>query len=301
MRQFSIKSAILLLLTAMIWGSAFVAQSVGMRYIGPFTFNGTRSVLGALVLLPILALFIKSEKAKDSHYCVGTKKDILYSGILCGVVMFVASNLQQFGIQYTTVGKAGFITAFYIVLVPSLGIFVKRSCPQLVWCGVLLALVGLWFLCMRKESIQLQLGDLLLFLCAVVFAIHILIIDHYSPLVNGVLLSCIQFAICGVLSLLCAFLFEVISLPAILNAWQSILYAGILSCGVAYTLQILGQKNIDPTVGSLILSLESCISVLAGWVILKQTLSGRELFGCALMFFAVIFVQIVASRKAKQS
>lgn len=297
LKSFNLKNSLLLLLAAIIWGSAFVAQSVGMDYIGPFTFNGTRSIIGAIVLIPVFLVVTKLEKKKNPNYSIGTKKNILTSGIVCGVIMFVASNLQQFGIQYTSsVGKAGFITALYIVLVPVLGIFIKRSCPAPVWLGVGLALVGLWFLCMDTSNLHIEVGDFLVFLCAIIFAIHILVVDHYSPLMSGVLLSCLQFAVCGILSFICALIFETVSFQAILSAWQSVLYAGILSCGVAYTLQIVGQKNMDPTAASLILSLESCMSVLAGWIVLHQALSLKELTGCALVFIAVIFVQIVVAK-----
>ncbi|HIV33735.1 MAG TPA: DMT family transporter [Candidatus Blautia intestinigallinarum] len=290
MKNLQLRNSLLLLLTATIWGVAFVAQSVGMDYVQPFTFNGIRSIIGGLVLIPCIFL-LNRLKSPSEPIQKSSSRPLLAGGILCGLCLFAASSFQQFGIKYTTVGKAGFITACYIVIVPILGLFLKKKCSPLIWVSVLLALVGLYFLCM-SGSISLGLGDLLVLIGAFLFSIHILVIDHYSPLADGVQLSCIQFFVCGVLSLICMFLFETPDLSMILMAWLPILYAGVLSCGVAYTLQVVGQKNMNPTVASLILSMESCISVLAGWLILGQALSSRELLGCVLMFAAIILAQI---------
>lgn len=290
MKNLQLRNSLLLLLTATIWGVAFVAQSVGMDYVQPFTFNGIRSIIGGLVLIPCIFL-LNRLKSPSEPIQKSSSRPLLAGGILCGLCLFAAISFQQFGIKYTTVGKAGFITACYIVIVPILGLFLKKKCSPLIWVSVLLALVGLYFLCM-SGSISLGLGDLLVLIGAFLFSIHILVIDHYSPLADGVQLSCIQFFVCGVLSLICMFLFETPDLSMILMAWLPILYAGVLSCGVAYTLQVVGQKNMNPTVASLILSMESCISVLAGWLILGQALSSRELLGCVLMFAAIILAQI---------
>ena len=290
MKNLQLRNSLLLLLTATIWGVAFVAQIVGMDYVQPFTFNGIRSIIGGLVLIPCIFL-LNRLKSPSEPIQKSSSRPLLAGGILCGLCLFAASSFQQFGIKYTTVGKAGFITACYIVIVPILGLFLKKKCSPLIWVSVLLALVGLYFLCM-SGSISLGLGDLLVLIGAFLFSIHILVIDHYSPLADGVQLSCIQFFVCGVLSLICMFLFETPDLSMILMAWLPILYAGVLSCGVAYTLQVVGQKNMNPTVASLILSMESCISVLAGWLILGQALSSRELLGCVLMFAAIILAQI---------
>jgi drug/metabolite transporter (DMT)-like permease len=302
MNHTKIRSSLLLLLCATIWGVAFVAQSVGMDYVGGFTFNGVRSLLGAAVLLPVI--YVSGRKKKElQNYGKGSassRKALLSGGLLCGVIMFLASNFQQQGIKYTTVGKAGFITACYIVLVPILQILLKKAgilrsddsqTGPLLILAVLLALGGLYLLCMT-EKLSIGNGDLLVMACALLFSFHILAVDHYSPLVDGVQLSCIQFAVCGVLSMIVALLFEQPELSAILAAWKPILYAGVLSCGVAYTLQILGQKGLNPTVASLIMSLESCISVLAGWLLLGQNLTSRELLGCVLMFTAIILAQL---------
>ena len=282
------KNAVMLLLTSLIWGTAFVAQSVGMDFLGPFTFNGVRSLIGGIALLPCIWLL---EKINGKPEVSGTKKDLIQGGIACGLLLFAASSLQQVGIQYTTAGKAGFITAFYIVFVPVLGIFLKKTAGWKVWVSVLLALVGLYFLCI-KEGFSIGKGDILIFLCALLFAVHILVIDYYSPKVDGVKLSCIQFFVCGIASLPFMFLTETPQIGNILNAWMPILYAGVMSCGVAYTLQILGQKNANPAIASLLLSMESCFSVLAGWLILGETLSAREGIGCILMFAAIILAQL---------
>jgi drug/metabolite transporter (DMT)-like permease len=290
------KNNAMLLLAAAIWGCAFVAQSVGMDYVGPFTFNCTRDLIGSLVLVPVIFL-MDGQKRKsglseaEMKKRRGDNRTLLTGGVCCGIALAVASSLQQFGIQYTSVGKAGFITAMYIVLVPILSIFLGRKLRPLIVGCVALAVVGLYFLCM-SESFSISFGDLLVLLCALVFSIHILVIDHFSPLVDGVRLSALQFLTAGILCGIPMLLFEHPSIAAILEAWLPILYAGAMSCGVAYTLQILGQKDADPTVASLLLSLESVFSVLAGWVLLGQHLSSRELFGCLLMFAAIILSQL---------
>ena len=296
------KNSLVLLLTAFIWGVAFVAQSVGGDAVGCFTFNGVRSLIGAAVLLPVIAFLDKQKKkelGEDKFLAQkGDKKTLILGGISCGLMLCIASNFQQFGISFTTVGKAGFITAMYILIVPILGLFMKKKVGMKVWLGVILATVGLYMLCMTSESFSLSKGDLLVLVCAGFFSLHILIIDYFSPKVDGVRLSCIQFFVCGLISTVIAFIFENPNVGAILSGWLPILYAGVMSCGVAYTLQIIGQKNMDPTVASLILSLESVFSVLAGWVLLNQKLSIRELFGCVLMFLAIILAQLPERTKS---
>lgn len=296
------KNSLLLLLTSFIWGVAFVAQSVGGEAVGCFTFNGVRSLIGAAVLLPVIFFLDKQKKKElgEEKFLEqkGDLKTLLTGGICCGVMLCIASNFQQFGISFTTVGKAGFITAMYILIVPILGLFMKKRVGAKVWLGVVLATLGLYMLCMTSESFSLSKGDFLVLICAGFFSLHILIIDYFSPKVDGVRMSCIQFFVCGLISMVIAFIFEQPNPGAILSGWLPILYAGVLSCGVAYTLQIVGQKNMDPTVASLILSLESVFSVLAGWVILNQRLSGRELLGCVLMFFAIILAQLPDKKKS---
>ena len=307
-QKMPLKNSLCLLLAATIWGIAFVAQSVGMEYVGPFTFNGVRSLIGAAVLVPVIFLLNRSKDtasaAADPSTSTTTSspyktRDLWIGGIACGIALFAASNFQQFGIKYTTVGKAGFITACYIVIVPIIGLFLKKKCSPFIWIAVLLSLCGLYLLCLTPgEGLAVGKGELLLIICAVLFSGHILVIDHFSPLVDGVKMSCIQFLVCGILSGVPALLFEQPNLSGILAAWLPILYAGVMSSGVAYTLQIVGQKNMNPTVASLILSLESCISVLAGWIILGQHLSSREIFGCVLMFGAIILAQLPQKESA---
>lgn len=305
MNKFVLRQSLLLLLTATIWGVAFVAQSVGMDYVGPFTFNAVRNLIGAVVLLPCIGILSRMDGSKQGHADTAdlkkNRKTLLIGGISCGTLLCIASNLQQFGIMYTTTGKAGFITAMYIVLVPVFGIFLHKKAGIRIWIAVAIAVAGMYLLCGLGGEAGLQAGDWLLIGCAVVFSFHILVIDYFSPKVNGVKLSCIQFFTCAVLSGIGMLLFETPSLTAILAAWVPILYAGVLSCGVAYTLQIVGQKGMNPTVASLILSLESVVSLLAGWLILDQRLSGRELCGCALAFAAIILVQLPAKGKAAGS
>lgn len=288
-----LKNAGMLLLTAAIWGTAFVAQSVGMEYVEPFTFNAVRSILGGMVLIPVI-FFLDRQEARSERGKTSEKeqKTLILGGICCGIMLFLASNFQQFGVKYTTVGKAGFITACYIVLVPIFGLFLKKSCKPAVWGAVVLAVAGLYLLCMEDGQFSLSAGDGLVFICAVLFSFHILVIDYFASKVNGVKMSCIQFFVCGFLSAAAMAVWEHPVLSSIFAAWTPILYAGVMSCGVGYTLQIVGQKGMNPTISSLILSLESSISVLAGWLILGQTMTGRQLLGCGIMLGAIVLAQI---------
>ncbi|MCB7317756.1 DMT family transporter [Lacrimispora sp. 210928-DFI.3.58] len=303
------KNAMLLLLTATIWGVAFVAQSVGMDYVGPLTFNCVRSLIGSAVLLPCIWFLNRREEggqaagkgAETSRNAAGTKKGdrrtLLIGGLCCGIALCFASNFQQFGIQYTSVGKAGFITACYIVIVPIMGLFFKKKCSPIIAGAVALSVAGLYLLCMTGGEMSVNKGDLMLLVCAFLFSIHIMVIDYFSPMVDGVKMSCIQFFVSGIISGIGMLLFETPEISQIIAAGVPILYAGVMSCGVAYTLQIVGQKGMNPTVASLILSLESSISVLAGWIILGQKLSAREIMGCVLMFGAIILAQVPVGNK----
>lgn len=294
MKNSELKGNLLLMLTALIWGCAFVAQSVSMDYIGPFTFQSVRSLLGAAVLVPVF-LILDAGKKKAGTYQAPTgeeKKTLLIAGIVCGCIMTVAANLQQIGIQYTSAGKAGFITAMYILIVPVLGLFLKKKVPGRIWLCILIAVVGLYLLSVTEGFSSISKGDVYVLLCALAFSFHIMAVDHYAPLVDGVRLSSIQFLICGVLSGILMFLFEEPNLENILNAAVPILYAGIMSCGVAYTLQIIGQKYTRPTIASLIMSLESVFAVLAGIVVLREIPTARETMGCVLMFLAIIIAQL---------
>lgn len=302
----SLKNALLLLLTAFIWGTAFVVQKGGMNYLEPYAYNAVRNVVGGLFLLLLLPALDKF-RASRGNFEKGSRKNILVGGILCGVVLFFASNFQQFGIALqspeTNVGKAGFITACYCAFVPLLGLVIKKRSPWLVWAGVAVAVVGFFFLCLMDgiaagQGLGLEKSDLLLLACSVCFAVHIMVIDFYSPLADGVRLSCIQFFVCGALCFVCMFIWEDPRLADVLACWRHVLYAGVMSSGVAYTLQIIAQKGVHPAVASLLLSLESVFSVLAGYVFMPgSVLSGWELLGCGLVFAAVVMVQLAPQSK----
>lgn len=300
MKHSQTKSNLLLLLTAFIWGCAFVAQSAGMEHIGPFTFNMVRNIIGCIFLIPCIILLDRLAKQKPSIWGAAKtsleRETLIIGGICTGLILGVASALQQFGIQFTTVGKAGFITALYIVIVPLLGLFIGKKVRLFVWFGVGLAVIGMYLLCIT-ENFTIGIGDLAVLICAVIFSFHILVIDHFSPKTDGVRMSCIQFLVAGLLNGIFVLIAESPTFSAILSAWGPILYAGILSSGVAYTLQIIGQKNTNPTLASLILSLESVFAMIAGWIILGEQLSPREWIGCILVFAAIIFAQIPPRKK----
>ena len=285
---------LLLLLTAAIWGFAFVAQKEGGAEIGSLTFNGVRSFLGGgllLALLPLLdrvGLSRKPTTAKE-------KKSLWLGGILCGLALFAATNLQQVGLLTTTAGKGGFITALYIVLVPVFGLAIGKRTTLFNWLGVALAVVGLYLLCMQGES-GIGVGELLVLGCAPIFAIQILLVDRFAPNTDCIRLSCIQFFTVGVLNLPLMFVFEQPSLSAMAGCWVSLLYAGLLSSGVAYTLQIVAQKDTHPTTASVLMSFESVFAVIAGVLILKDRMTLWEIAGCVVMFGAVILAQIPAKK-----
>lgn len=291
----SLRSSAMLTLTALIWGVAFVAQSEGTNFVGGFTFNGCRFLIGGIVLIPCIFLlrkvngeqWAKLSRAEQRRQ----RKTGIVGGVCCGVVICLASSLQQFGIAYTTVGKAGFITALYIVIVPLLGLFLKKKVGANIWISVVIAAAGMYLLCIT-EGFSIGKGDFLVFLCAIGFSLHILVIDYFSPKADGVVISCVQFFTAGIISCVLMFLFEKPTWDAVLSAWAPVLYAGVMSCGVAYTLQVVAQKHVEPTVASLIMSLESVFSVLAGWVLLGQVLTVKELIGCALVFGAIVLAQI---------
>lgn len=311
------RNSLLLMLAATIWGTAFVAQSVGMDYVGPYTFNAIRNFIGCIVLLPFIFWMDKKDKkpygndgdgnpdmpadknAKaDKGIFKKIDKKLIIGGICTGAALCIASNLQQYGIMYTSVGKSGFITALYIVLVPVFGLVIGHRQSGRMWIAIAIAVVGMYFLCMTTGSFALQTGDIILLLCAASFAVQILLIDHFSALVNPVKLAWCQFLVCGVLSSIPMFVLEHPTLSGIMGGWTSILYAGALSTGVAYTIQVVAQRGMNPAIASLIMSLESVISVIAGWLLLNQHLSSRELMGCLLMFVAIIIVQLPEKREA---
>ncbi|MGF0145035.1 DMT family transporter [Sharpea azabuensis] len=274
------KYNLLLVLTAMIWGSAFVAQKSGGT-IGGFTYNGIRTLLGGLVLIPIYFLLRKNKEMKTS----------IMGGIFCGLALFIASNLQQFGINNTSASKAGFITSLYAIIVPFLSIFLHKKIRPIVWVSVVISLAGLYLLNYSAEGLSINIGDIQLMLCALAFAFQILIIDHYSDHVNGVLMSATQFIVAGLLSIVCMFLFEKPQINDILASWWPIVYAGVFSCAIAYTLQIVGQRHVPPTEASLIFCLESVFSLLAGTIFLHERMKAINYIGCLLIFIAVVLSQ----------
>lgn len=291
------RNCLLLLITAAIWGMAFVSQQAGMDYMGPLTFNGSRNIIGSIVLIPVI-LMIRGRVPKAERRPLPVKTTII-GGLACGAALTAASTLQQYGLTMTTVGKGGFITTLYIILTPIFGIFIGKKAPKAVWFCALLAVGGMYLLCVSNESFSVSAGDLLVLASSAVFAVHILVIDHFSPLTDGVILSCIQFAVCGVISTIGAFIFEQPSWEQLVSGAVPVLYAGVLSCGVGYTLQIVGQKGVDPTAAALILSLESVVATISGFIAYKigflktdQSMTIRQIAGCAVVFAAVILVQL---------
>ena len=292
-----LKGDALLMLTAIIWGTSFVAQKEGMDLIGPLAFNGVRTVIGALVLIPVIMII---DKAKGGEKKTLDKTTII-GGICCGLALFFAGNVQQVGIFYTSVAHSGFITALYVVIVPLLGLFVRKKVTPIMWCCVAASAIGLYLLCIPSEGFgAVNIGDIIMFVCAIGFAIHILVIDHFSPKVDGVKLSCVQFFVAGVLSLVVmplidpALGFDLPTAGTLVGSWLPILYSGLLSCGVAYTLQIVAQKDTDPTIASMILCLESVFALIGGMIILGEAMSAREVIGCVVMFAAIVVANLPA-------
>lgn len=291
-----LRGNLLLTITAMIWGSAFVAQSIGGDSLGAFTFNAARSLIAAVFLIPCIFVIKKIEKDPVKKQ-IKIDKPLIISGVCCGVALCVASAFQQIGISKTTVGKAGFITAMYIIIVPLLSRFFGKKIQPIIWLAVAISAVGLYLLCMN-EGFSISEGDFYILLCAVCFAVHILIIDYFSDKTDGVIMSCIQFFTVGVLSLVIALIFEQPRLSDIVPAILPILYTGVFSSGVAYTLQIVAQKDVNPTAASLLMSLESVFAVISGWLFLHEDLSLKEFFGCVLVFAAIIIAQIPDMKSA---
>ena len=282
-----IKSTSLLFLTAIIWGFAFVAQRVGADYVGAFTFNGVRFLLGAISLIPVILIFEKEKFDKNKF------KNTIITGILAGVILFIASSLQQFGIVFTgSAGKAGFLTGLYIVLVPLIRFVMGKKTSILTFFGAVFAVVGLFFLCMTGDKITFGIGDIVLIIGAVFWAAHILVIDKFVNLVSALKFSMVQFLTCGILGIIFALFTETIEVSAIKQAGIPILYGGLMSVGVAYTCQILGQKKADPTFASIIFSTESVFSAIGGALILHEMMSGRGYLGCVLIFIGIILSQI---------
>lgn len=287
-----VRGNLLLLITAVIWGVAFVAQKSGGEGLGAFTIIGLRSLIGSMGLMLAIPLL---DRLGMSHRCTSTaqRRTLLKGGVLCGLAMFAATNLQQFGLKDASEGKAAFVTALYIVLVPILGLILRRRATLFNWLGVALAAVGLYLLCAMGET-GFGISDVLLLLCALLFSVQIMLVDHFSPKVDGVRLSCMQFLVVGILNLPLMFLFETPTLAGISNHLGELLYLGLLSSGVAYTLQIIAQKDTEPTTASLLMSLESVFGALAGWLIAGHPLGVYEIIGCVLMFGAIVLAQLPA-------
>lgn len=305
------------MLTSFIWGSAFVAQSSGMDYVGPYTYNMARNVLAFLFLIPVIYVIGKKKGVTDNAGS-GTGIDeaafgeanwksillpdrtTLVGGIYCGLVMAVASSLQQIGITMTTAGKAGFITALYIILVPLMGVFIGKKIPRIIWFCVVLAMAGFYLLCV-KEGFSISKGDILVLFCSVGFSVHIMTIDHFtSKGVDGVKMACIQFAVAAIVMTPLMFALENPSVSGLLSAWMTIAYAGILSSGVGFTLQIVAQKDTDPTTATLIMSFESVFAAVSGCLFLNEVLLPKEILGCILVFVAVILAQVPLPVKSKE-
>ena len=279
----------LLLITSLVWGLGFIAQKLGMDHMQPFMFTGIRNYMGALALLPII--YFTGKRARKLGKSSGDLKTTVIAGVVCGVCLFIASNLQQVGIQYTTAGKTGFITAMYIVLVPIIGFFMGKRIRAVIVLSLVIAVIGLYFLCIT-EGFYLSKGDTFVLLCALCFSIHIIAVDHFVGKSNPVALSCIQFAVSGTLSTLLSLFTETTTMDNIYQCMPALLYAGVVSSGVGYTLQIVGQQKVPPAIASLLMSFESVFSVIFGAIILKDVMTVREIIGCILVFTAVILSQL---------
>ena len=289
--MFQLRQSFLLFLTASIWGSGFVAQSVGMVHVTPFTFTFFRTLIGALFLLPFIALIkaLYKNKVKEKSY---TTKDLLIGSASCGLFLIMGESFQQYGLVTTDAGKTGFITSMYIIFVPLISITVGKKINRFIWIGVILAVIGMYLLCI-KQDFTIERGDLLILCCAVAFAFHIMVIDHFVKTIDGVMLACGQFFMASFMGLILMLIFDfnTLSYDSLMAAAPAMLYAGIMSNGIAYTLQVVGQRGINPAVATLILSLESVMAVIFGITFLNESLATRELIGCVLMFLAVIIAQ----------
>ena len=293
MKNRNLTGTLILLLTAFIWGNAFVAQSDGMNYVGPLTFMSSRFLLGGVVLIPVI-VFIRKKPSSTVKTFTAFKfelKGALLGGVLCGILLGVASALQQYGLLFTSVSKAGFITTLYVIFVPIFSVFARKHQGINIWVAVIFATVGLYLLCIN-ESASLSFGDTLVFICSIFYALQIMAVDKFVGKTEPVLLSAIQFLTVGVLSLIPALIFEAPSLSALADAFLPIAYAGIMSSGVAYTLQVFAQKFADPAVAAITMSFESVFAVLAAAVLLHERLSLKEGIGCLIMFLAIILAQL---------
>lgn len=284
-----LRSSFLLLLTAIIWGFAFVAQRVGMDHLGAFTYNGIRFALGSLSLIPVIKIFAKPNKY-DRNNDEDNNRLLIKCGLMAGSVLFIAATLQQIGLIYTTAAKAGFITTLYIVIVPILGLFIKQKVSLNIWIGAIVATLGLYFLSIN-ENFTIGFGDLLQLISAVFWAIHIILIGFFTKKANSLKLSSMQFATCSILSFLCAFIFEDINISSIIDAAVPILYGGIMSVGIAYTLQVIAQKHAKSSHAAIAMSMESVFAAIGGILLLGEKIPGRGIMGCFLMLLGMIISQ----------
>lgn len=291
----NLKGSLILLLTAIIWGSSFVSQKVGVETVGPMTFIGLRTLLGSIVLLPVIFVMDKGKPAEKVMRF--SNKTLLSGGLACGIFLCIASTLQTFGMKYIDAGKSGFLTSLYMIFVPIIGIFMGKKLSLKTVISVFLALIGMYLLCMNNGFSSIGIGDILVLLCAVFFSFHIMVIDYFSPKVDGVKLSCLQFFIAGAIASIGMLIIEKPTLNDIIISILPIAYSGIMSCGVAYTLQIIGQKYAEPTIATLIMSLESVFAALSGWLFLNELMTTREFFGCLIVFIAVIYIQLPSLKK----
>jgi len=291
------KSNLLLLLTAVIWGFAFVAQRAGMEFIGPFTFNTARFALGSLSLIPLLLINQRRKFEKEKFLPLNDKK-LLYGGLSAGTVLFLGATFQQGGLVYTDAGKAGFITGFYVILVPILGLFIKQITSLLTWLGALVAIVGLYFLSVN-ETFDINVGDVLVLIGAFFWAIQILVIGYYSTKVDPFRLAFSQFVVCAVFSFIAALISETIVLQNVLHAYIPILYAGLFSVGIAFTIQVVAQREAHPANAAIIMSLEAVFALIGGWIILNESIPLRGLFGCVMMLIGMILSQLYLFKRKK--
>ncbi len=286
----------LLLLAAVIWGAAFTAQSVGMEHLGPFSFNAIRFSIGGVVMLPVVAFRQRSLKKKAAGPEAGFTKRLVFTGVLCGLLLTLANSIQQIGLLYTSPGKAGFITALYVIIVPVIGLFFGNRPTLRLWISVVIAVAGMYLLCVT-DTFSVEKGDILIMICALIFAVHIMAIDRLAHDLDGITMSCIQFLTAGVIcSAIVPFTGEVITLGAVKSAAIPLLYAGVFSCSFAYTFQTVGQQNTTPTAASLLLSTESVFAAIAAWLLIGDTMTVREIFGGLLSFLAVILSQLPSKK-----
>ncbi len=286
-----LKGNLILILMAFVWGLGFVAQSAGMDYIGANTFNGIRMLIGSFVLLPF-ALVARHKRIQAQNNSRAYYKTLIKSGVLCGILLWGASTIQTWGLAYTTPGKSGFITAMYIIFVPIIGIFMKKHITARMIISALIAVFGMYLLCLSGSGGTVNIGDLLTLICAILFSLHIIVVDRYTPEVNAIEFSSLQFFVCGIINIICMLSFEDFSFEVIKTCTIPLLYSGLFACGIGYTLQPIGQRYAEPTTASILMSLESVFALLSGMVILGDKPTFAELLGCLVMFSAIILIQL---------